>query len=159
VSARTADRWSEPADLPWQVDGLINAAVVQLVAVALIGSGWYVAEHTAEASRAVLATNIAVGGLIVALAGNIAFLLSGLRTVGRLRRELVADLAQPAELDVPVREPAPADGLVAAEGMTRYHRPDCLLARRKVVVVRELAEHLDAGLSPCGVCRPDGTSP
>jgi hypothetical protein len=153
---------------PWRVTDLANALVADVLGGVLLFTGWFIAHHTTDASRALLGTDIAVGGLVVALAGNIVWLLTGLREVGRLRSALIAG-SRPAS--VPTDRPASArrvavpagtvgDGavaatrLVATTAMTHYHRPGCVTVAGKPVTSASLRTHLARGRGPCAICEP-----
>jgi hypothetical protein len=149
--------WSEPAGAPWRVGDLLSVVLVNLIGLVLIVAGWYVAHNTTEPARHLLATNIAIGGLVIALIANAVWVLSGLREVGQLRRHLLDthvafSLAQQAS----VNSTAPDDEvLVATPEMTRYHRPGCPAVQGKHVQPASASRHADDGRRPCGICEPD----
>jgi hypothetical protein len=62
-----------------------------------------------------------------------------------------ADPAEPASADTEVLR---AGRLLAAEGMTHFHRPGCQALQGKSAQEHTLAEYLRSGMSPCGMCAP-----
>jgi hypothetical protein len=131
--------------------------LVNLVGLVLIVAGWYVAHNTTDQARHLLATNLAVGGLVIALIANFVWVLSGLREVGQLRSHLL-DTHAAASLVQAASETASAtddEALVATPEMTRYHRPGCPAVRGKPVRAASAKTHAAAGRRPCGICEPD----
>jgi hypothetical protein len=140
------------AEAPWLVGDVLGVAVVNLVGVGLILGGLQGARHTTDPHTLLLLLNVAAAGLVVGLAGNAVFLLSGLRQVGRLRTELLGVRADSVPQTSPVA--VAAAGLVSASSMTRFHRSDCPSVQGKPVNESSLAKHLAAGRVPCGLCQP-----
>jgi hypothetical protein len=154
---RSAHQWGEPADIPWRVGDLLSVVLVNTIGFILILVGWYVAHNTTEPTRHVLATNIAVGGLVLANVAHVVWVLSGLREVGQLRRHLLdTHAALNAARNAPATTAAlDAGDLVATVEMTRYHRPTCPAVRGKPVRALSAQAHADKGRRPCGICQPD----
>jgi hypothetical protein len=99
-----------------------------------------------------------IGAVAVAGAGATAWLLTGVRELQARKRRLgrrteAIAAAAGARRGATVTE-NDRSSLVSAPGMTRYHRPDCLLVRGKPATRRTLAAHTKAGRRPCGVCQP-----
>jgi hypothetical protein len=141
-----------PPAWPWLVGDVLGVSVANIAGLGLLLTGLQGTRHTADPHTLLLLLNVAAAGLVVALAGNAVFLLTGLRQVGRLRTELLG--AEPAWPDAPeVVDPAPVTGrLVAASNMSRFHRAECPSVVGKPVVEAGLAAHLAAGRLPCGLC-------
>jgi hypothetical protein len=125
------------------------------VGVALMTIGWARVSDESNVNTQIAWLNVAVSGLLVAGLGNAMWLLRGHRSVTRLRSALLPPTFGAAAIgrdDDAVsferRE------LVAAAGMTRYHRADCLLAAGKPVGVADRAVHEADGRRPCQTCRP-----
>ena len=145
--------WSADEFLRW--GGMVAAGGVAIVA------GWYLASGTPHYSQAIGYTNVAVVGMLVAAWGHAIMLLRGRRSVGERRRELLRDvigqdpassgLLRAQELG---SDTGPAASLVAGEGMKHFHRLGCPLAQGRDWREVSLEEHLGAGRTPCGVCRP-----
>jgi hypothetical protein len=49
---------------------------------------------------------------------------------------------------------ASAEHVVAAEGLRRFHRPDCPIAAGRGWSPLPRRAHEAAGRGPCGICRP-----
>jgi hypothetical protein len=132
--------------------------VVALSGVVLLGA-WYSVAGKATWDDQVIGINLGVAALVVANAAGFLFLMAGRRAVGVRRMALLGDPAP--ELVVPYpSQPAhdllaaPADALVAGEGLTHYHRADCPMAVHKSFVAASRSEHERSGHAACGVCRP-----
>lgn len=136
-----------------------TAVGVACVIVAAVGAG------RADDLRAqVRWLNVGTIGVVVLGAGNVVWYLVGRRANGALRRRVHAALAAQGRgapigasaTSAPSGESgatASASGaLVAGRGMTRFHRPDCLLVAGKTVRPATEATHHRRGRRPCGVC-------
>lgn len=145
---------------PWsRLDALVPA-VLAVAGLVLIVWGWYGASGTVDLDSQTRWLAVGICGLIVGGLGMVAWLLLGLRAVTALKHEVLAEL----ESRLPAPEAAspaaaPAAALGTAPGMRRYHRPDCLMISGKDASWAPEAEHVRAGLQPCGVCRPGGSNP
>ena len=144
---------------PWQVGDVFGVAVTNLVGLGMLIGGLEGTRHSTDPHTLLLMLNVATAGVVVAFAGNAVFLLSALRQVGQLRTPLLGDRRAPTA-DVLVDDAlqtgaGSAGALVAADRMTRFHRPDCAAVRGKPVSAATLADHLAAGRRPCGMCAPD----
>lgn len=91
----------------------------------------------------------AMAAMLFTGTGWTAWLLVGSRALRRRQRRL-AELT--SRLAVPHRVPLSEGVAVAGPKMTRFHRPDCPLARGREVSVATPGEYLTRGLTPCGVC-------
>jgi hypothetical protein len=146
----------EPAG-PWQAGDLIAVAVTNVVAVGLLLAAAYGVRQTIEPERSVVFLNLAAVGLVVALAGNATFLLSGMRQVAGLRTALLEGYSEAAAAPSAPRSPLSADeagapGLVSGPSMTRYHLSDCPAVQGKEVKAESRSAHRKAGRRPCGLC-------
>lgn len=146
---------------PWDAGDLLSLATAQGVAVALLLIGFLGTRGTTEPGELLLFLNMAAAGLVVALTGSTAFLLSGLRRSTALRIRLLppdalhtAVLPQRDERMAQRQSPQRLDGLVAAAGMTRFHQADCQAAAGKSVTAAPLDRHESAGRRPCALCLP-----
>jgi hypothetical protein len=152
-------RFAAPAPAtPWLVGDVLGVVVANLVGLGMIVGGLQGARHTTDSHSLLLLVNVAAAGVVVSLAGNAVFLLSTLRQVGALRTQLLG--RRPAVTAVPAqqrRTHQPASVLVAADGMTRYHRPDCPGVQGKDVRALPLGDHVAAGRQPCGLCEAAGS--
>lgn len=143
---------------PWRVADLVSVTATDLVGLALILSGYYVVAHTADPGRQLLGVNLSVGGLIIALVANAVWLLSGVREVGLLRRELLSRRplleGSSRRVDGEQRPAAALDHLVSAPTMTLYHRPSCPAVQGKHVIAEGLSSHHKRGRKECTLCLP-----
>jgi hypothetical protein len=142
-------------DAPWQPADLMNALVIGAIGLCGIGASWFGASGKADWPDALPWVAVGVAGAAVSALAVTSWLLGGVRRVGALRRQIV-DLLEPRVLAVP-RTPGsfvPGSEVVTTDAMTRFHVPTCAMAAGKPVraLSRRVAEQ--AGLVPCGVCRP-----
>ena len=133
-------------------------------AACIIGNWWQAAETT-DLSSNLSSGGLAIVGVIVAGLTNALWLLTARGVVAQRRLRLSSRVARwAAPLDSPsLRVAVPpaaattsrrAPGLIAVEGATLYHRPDCPLVTRKRTAVAGIDTHEVNGLRPCGVCEP-----
>ena len=83
-------------DTPWAGRDLVVVVVLNLVGVGAIVGGWLWASGRTVLADQFAGANLTVGGLIVAGAGNIVWLLSGRRAVGRAKVALFGSLGDQA---------------------------------------------------------------
>lgn len=134
------------------------------VGAACIVANWWRAADTGDLSSNLSSAGLAIVGVMVAGLTNALWWLTARGAVARRRHRLSSRVARwAAPLDSPsLRVAVPsaaatasrrAPGLIAVEGATRYHRPDCPLVARKRTVAA-VDTHEANGLRPCGVCEP-----
>lgn len=130
---------------------LLWQAVTAVAALALV-LAWYQVSGEGVSADQKTGMNVSIAAVIVAGAAGALFLLAGRRAVGVRRESLVASL--PA-LD-PKAPPTASDGLglVAGEGLLRFHRADCQLAQNRNWPPASRAEHQAQGRTACGACKP-----
>jgi hypothetical protein len=157
ASVRRPQPLGEAGSVPWRVSDVLSVTLVNVIGLVLIVVGWYVSHNTTEPSRHLLATNLAVGGLVIALVANVVWLISGLREVGQLRRHLLDSHAAVAAARSLLTTVAATEdeALVATPAMTRYHRPSCPAVRGKPARAASAKAHAQRGRKPCGICQPD----
>ena len=138
---------------PWRLGDAMGLVTLNVVGIALVLTGWYVAAGRLLFRDQVSGANVAIAGIIVAGVGNGVWLLTGRRAVG-LRRRTVAEAIERRYCGRarPVAEATTK--LVAAKGMTRYHRPDCVFVAERRVTINKRETHESRGRTPCGVCNP-----
>jgi hypothetical protein len=73
---------------PWGRRDLVTVAVLNLIGLGLIVGGWLWASDRTLVADQFPAANLTVIGLVVAGAGNVSWLLSGRRAVGRAKLTL-----------------------------------------------------------------------
>jgi hypothetical protein len=139
--------------LPWVPQMLAVYAVVTGLGLALLIAGYAIVANEIAYDDQEPGLALAVSGTALATAAGAFLLFAGRRVVVR-RRVAVLGLV-PAHLEaVAVSLGAVSASLVAGEGLTKYHRADCQLAAGRGWPAADAAEHEQAGLQPCGVCRP-----
>lgn len=146
--------WEGLSD-PWTAEALTRWITVSLVAAAVIVIAGVGAHHQRTFHDEYVWGDLGIAGGVIALYADITWILRGRRTVGE-RRRLLLDAPHPEPRFDPewtavgfeVRE------LVAPVGASLYHRPDCLLALGRALVVADRSVHERAHRSPCGVCQP-----
>jgi hypothetical protein len=145
---------------PWtsrDLTSLVGRVAVGLVVMAM---AIYQAGGKATVAAQLPWASWAVGGFVIVGLANGLWLLALRQTIGRRYRLLFDDLTPErvgAVRSVSARRvPVVLDesALVAAAGMTRFHRARCLLASGKTVKSSSRAGHRRAGRQPCGVCEP-----
>lgn len=133
-------------DGPWRTRDLGRLVVTSALAALVAVAAWRGALSASDEESQLSWLSIGIVALIVHGAGSALWILRGRLAVGAARTWLLPDL---------VRATAPsfegdADALVSGAGMTRAHRPTCLLVRGKVVRPVGPASPLER----CEVCQP-----
>jgi hypothetical protein len=122
-----------------------------------LGAGLLVASYLGVSAEVHLKDQVpfldlGVVGLLVGTAGGVWWLAAIVKAV-RVRKAAAVVLVRSRFDSVKVTGPVGrAEGFVAAERMTRYHRRGCALVAGKDATAATLAEHSAAGRRPCGVC-------
>jgi len=142
------------ADAPWRTGDLLWAGGLAAAGLTGLALTWYGASGQPDWPDQLPWASLGVAATTVALLGLVSWLVAGLRRVRRLRREVVPLLAAAAVLRSARATAVMPIGtaVVAAPGMTRFHRPACPLAAGKPVQPVRPDEADGAGLVPCGVC-------
>ena len=156
VDSDRTGRYPPPERLgggPWRLGDAMSLVTLNAVGIALVLTGWYVAAGRLLFNQQVSGANVAIAGIIVAGVGNGVWLLTGRRAVG-LRRRTVANAIERRYRSRPRRIAEETTTLVAAKGMTRYHRPNCVFVAERRVTANKRETHESRGRTPCGVCRP-----
>lgn len=150
---------------PWTPDHLIALVVANVLGLAAVLVGWWVARDQADAGNQVAWVNLAVLGFLVAGGANGVWLARGRQSVRRAQRATLARFSttpQQAPRTVPLSTNGNGRGatvhgwdeLVATPEMTRYHRPTCVLAAGKATTAADRVAHERAGRRACEVCAP-----
>ena len=129
--------------VPWKLGDLLVLYVCTLGGLVLVGVGWFGTSSSVVVGDQVRWVVVGAAGVIVLGAGNLAWLLTGRRAVGELRRRLVAERRL---LSVPPS--ASTMRLVSGPNMTRAHLDSCPLVAGKPVATVTATD----GLRRCGVC-------
>ena len=137
---------------PWNRRNLIGFAVSTALGAGLLGASYLGVSAEVHLKDQVLFLDLGIAGLLVGAVGGVRWLAAVVKAV-RVRKAAAVALVRsrfaPARTTGPAGSP---EGLVAAERMTRYHRPGCSLVAGKDVTAATLAEHSAAGRRPCGMC-------
>ena len=145
----TAQRRYLTSASPWRGRDVLRSALLGAVGATGVTAFWYQSSNEAawrDQIGAILGGLLAVGVLVL---GAVLWLITGFREVRRGLRDLEVDKQNVFSLLASRAEglAAPLDWLVVATGMTRAHRPECLLVRGKSV------KPAPSDLEPCGVCQ------
>jgi len=140
---------SLPVASPWtRTDAVLTAAVMS-VGCAVWAIGWYRVSGEGAFDAQIAPMNIAMLGVVVAVAGQVLWFMSGRRSVDYRRRVLLGDDAALAQIAAPAED---LDSFVGSERL--YHRADCPMAQDRAWVPLSRAEQEQAGRVPCGWCEP-----
>jgi hypothetical protein len=145
-------------DEPWARRDAVLPGL--LTALGLIGMlvGWLGISNTVSLSRQSRWLGLGIGSVVLGGFGVVLWLFVGLTNLGRLRRDVLGELALRTAEDAPDGpvEVVEHDGRVGiATGMRRHHRADCELLAGKNVTWLEAADVPATGTQPCGICRPE----
>lgn len=130
------------------------------VSLTVLARSWAQASGDLLPAEQTGAFDIGVVGVAVAALSCGLYLRRGRSLVSRRRLAVAHELREsyvlrPAATTELTRDIAAASrDLVAAPGMTRYHRADCQLATDKAANPASRVQHELAGRAPCGVCTP-----
>jgi hypothetical protein len=159
AQVRRADRRASRGVPPWTSDELTWWVAAQVLASLLVFVAWYQSAGELTARNELAWLNLGIVGLVIAGATNGLLLLRGRRRIGFARIFVLSRVPAPGSR--PARIPSPSSlghlavgSLVSGAGMTRYHRPDCLLVADKVVEPVSLATRTECSLQPCELCEP-----
>jgi hypothetical protein len=152
-------RVGAPGAEPWRRGHALVTGVLGAVGAVLLVWGWYGSSGTVDLNSQTRWLALGILGLIVGGLGMSVWLLAGLRAVTDLKREVLDELSRRLPVEAAAAAPAgSAPGTTAlgtAPGMRRYHRAECLMIAGKDATWAEAHAHVEAGLVPCGVCRPE----
>jgi hypothetical protein len=98
--------------------------------------------------------NLAIVGVVVANAAGVLLLLAGRRSVTARRVGVLGAVPKAMEEVDVVTAPASSVVLVGGEGLTHFHRADCVMAAGRDWPDLDRAAHERAGRTACGVCTP-----
>ena len=130
------------------VPGVVVAAGFVMCAVA-----WWNAGGENRLDDQTGAIWLGVAGLAVAVLGEAVWLRADRRALLQYRGRLLQHAAGLEDVVIPAGATAGED-LVAVDGMQRYHRTGCPIARLSPGTAASRAEHESFGRQPCGICRP-----
>jgi hypothetical protein len=135
------------------VNGRLFPGVVVAAGFVMCATAWWNAGGENRLEDQTGAIWLGVAGLAVAVLGEGAWLRSDRRALSAYRGRL---LQRANGLDHAVVPAAVAAGeeLVAVDGMQRYHRAGCPIARLNPGTPAARSAHESSGRRPCGICQP-----
>jgi hypothetical protein len=98
--------------------------------------------------------NLAIVGVVVANAAGVLLLLAGRRSVTSRRLAVLGAVPAAQEAVTVVVPPASSLVLIGGEGLTHFHRADCVMAAGRDWPALDRGAHERAGRTACGVCKP-----
>jgi hypothetical protein len=140
---------------PWaRRDALLPGLLTLLGLVGLL-VGWLGISDTVSLSRQSRWLGLSIGSVVLGALGVVLWLFVGLTNLGRLRRDVLAELARRAAQVAPDEpsESARDVRLGIVTGMRHHHRAECELLAGKDVRWFEASDV--AATQPCGICRPE----
>jgi hypothetical protein len=159
-AARSDDRLTIPPDrsfLPWTSDNVVRLVVLNVAALGLLITSWYLISGTTSLEEQVGWLKIGMLGLALSGVANGLWLMSGRRAVGLARVQVLGALQKAAaarETDRPARNEAAHDLVYVGPRLTRFHTRDCPLADGRDLVVVSRDEAAARGFQACELCEP-----
>jgi hypothetical protein len=149
---RRRRRWSgQLGNSPWERTDLVRVGCWVALGIVIDVVAWYGASGSTSWSTQTGWIVVGILAPAVAAVGCAGWLVSGLRSVGAARAEVVRGLVRPT---VPVVVLPVSAELVAGPRMTRFHRSNCRLVAGKKYAAVAMAEIAGRQLQACGVCEP-----
>ena len=137
---------------PWDRRHVIGFGVSTAIGAGLLGASYLGLSAEVHLKDQVLFLDLGIAGLLVGAFGGVRWLAAVVKAV-RIRKVAAVALVRSRFVPAgPTGSAGPAEGLVAAARMTRFHRPGCPLVAGKDVTAATTAEHSAAGRRPCGMC-------
>ena len=140
---------------PWQRPHASQLVLMNLAGLGLIALGWARTNSSEVLEDRLGSLVICAAGLALAGLGNGMWLGRGRESIALARRAVATSVAV-VLADVEGEHPHEAreHHFVHQEGMTRYHRAECLLASRWRTTTSSRQELERSGLVPCTTCEP-----
>jgi hypothetical protein len=129
-------------------------AVLAVVGAVLFFVGMGVVGNKTTYDDQVPGINLAIVGVVFANAAGVLLLLAGRRSVTARRVGVLGAVPKGQEAVVAITAPASSVLLVGGEGLTHFHRADCVMAAGRDWPELDRAAHERAGRIACGVCTP-----
>jgi hypothetical protein len=148
----TSDYWGI-----WSQRDALRCGMLFAVAVVLLIMSWYLSSEDATLRQEIGPANLSVVALIVAGGGLASWFLVGRRKIRQYRQSLFSEVGAKKATSVTLQvlpALASSDQLVAGDGLSHFHRSDCLMAANRDWASGSRSEHERAQRTPCGVCRP-----
>jgi drug/metabolite transporter (DMT)-like permease len=140
---------------PWSRGQFVRLAVIVGLGVLVCALAWNGTSTriTLEDQTPWIAFGIA--GLLLAAVAQLVWLRQGRRAVAVHGAQVQASVASLIQHRVAApAQPGSVAGLVAAEGMAHFHRPECPIAAGRPWQPEPRRVHEAAGRTPCGICTP-----
>ena len=140
---------------PWSRGHLVSLAVIVALGGVACALAWNGTSTRSQLDDQTPWIALGVAGFLVAAAAQMVFLLQSRRAVMAHSIEVQASVASLVQVRTAApSRPGLATGLVAAEGMARFHRPECPIAAGRPWQPEPRNVHEAAGRTPCGICSP-----
>lgn len=140
---------------PWSRGDRVRLAVLVALGGAVCGLAWNGAATRSRLEDQTAWIALGVAGFLVAAIAQVVWLRQGRRAVAAYGAQVQASVASLIQDRIAVpAQPGWAGGLVAAEGMRHFHRPDCPIAAGRPWPPEPRRIHEAAGRTPCGICAP-----
>jgi hypothetical protein len=139
-------------DGPWEVADLASLAGRVLLAAIGIFVAWEGASRSVVWNDQQAWTALGIGSLVFGLAGIVGWLRAGVVRIRDVKQEVIATIqTAPAAA---TRARATPTGVTLGEGMSLYHRADCIFVEGKAIRTLSPQDAERAGAAPCVVCEP-----
>jgi hypothetical protein len=135
---------------PWTQRLFTTVAAANIVALALILIGWYQGSGELTVGAEISWLNLGLTGIGLSMAANGLWLTSARRSIAISRREILPLPRPGTPWNMAIDDEPP----VVGAGMTRYHRPTCVLVAGKTTTSAPATTFDQQGLAPCPTCRP-----
>jgi hypothetical protein len=142
-------------DGPWSARDLAGLGIVSALSLAGSVIAWTGISGEVRLPIQARWLGLGIASLLLGGLGMVGWLVIGSARVGALRREVIRELLRiDAGGDSASVEAVGAHRFGTVAGMRRYHREDCQLLTAKTSSWATPRAHAQAGLLPCGICRP-----
>ncbi len=162
--SRKPSRRSEPAapgglpsatGSPWESRAYVVYGVLWILGAGVFLSGMSVVSRETTYQDQAPGINLAVAGVVLSSAAGVFLLLIGRRAVTARRVALLGVVPEEREHIVrPTSVTARSVQLVGRDGLTHFHRADCVMAAGRDWPALDRVIHESAGRTACGVCNP-----
>jgi hypothetical protein len=139
---------------PWSNGELVRVIAGVAVGAAVFTVAWVGASGHAELDDQKGWLAVGVFGFFLAVAAQGLWIVRGRRAVAGHAARVMGDVAALTPALETTRPASAVEQLVAADGMRRYHRPDCPIAQGRGWSPLPRPAHESAGRTACGICRP-----
>jgi len=142
---------------PWDTGDLVRLIAVVAVGGVVCTVAWTGASGHAELRDQTGWVAVGVAGFLVAVAGQGLWLLRGRRALSAHAAAVMVEAAALTPAGAGSARPmavAPAQRLVAADGLRHFHHPDCPIAAGRSWSALPRRAHEAAGRTACGICQP-----